>query len=129
MLADEAAELPGFTLLRSTEVTDLLRDGGRVEGVRAVGPDGEVEVRARLTVGCDGRESVVRDRLGLRPVEYGAPMDVLWFRVSRASRTTRTTWRSDRRRRADASASTAATTSSARTSSPRAATTRSAPPA
>jgi 2-polyprenyl-6-methoxyphenol hydroxylase-like FAD-dependent oxidoreductase len=84
MLADAAGELPGFTLLRSTEVTDLLRgDGGRVEGVRAQGPDGPVDVRARLTVGCDGRTSVVRDRLGLKPVEYGAPMDVLWFRLPR----------------------------------------------
>jgi 2-polyprenyl-6-methoxyphenol hydroxylase-like FAD-dependent oxidoreductase len=84
MLADAAAALPGFTLLRSTEVTDLLRGkDGRVEGVRADGPDGPVEVRARLTVGCDGRTSVVRDRLGLRPVEFGAPMDVLWFRLPR----------------------------------------------
>jgi len=84
MLADTAAESPAFTLLRSTEVTDLLRAAdGRVAGVRARGPDGSVEVRAALTVGCDGRTSVVRERLGLTPVEYGSPMDVLWFRLPR----------------------------------------------
>jgi 2-polyprenyl-6-methoxyphenol hydroxylase-like FAD-dependent oxidoreductase len=49
----------------------------------ARGPDRPVEVHARLTVACDGRHSTVRDRLGLTPREFGAPMDVLWFRVGR----------------------------------------------
>ncbi|REF96452.1 2-polyprenyl-6-methoxyphenol hydroxylase-like FAD-dependent oxidoreductase [Asanoa ferruginea] len=80
VLADEASKLPTFTLLRSTEVVDVLRDGPRVVGVRTA--DGG-EVRARLTVACDGRGSVVRQRLGLRPREFAAPMDVLWFRISR----------------------------------------------
>jgi 2-polyprenyl-6-methoxyphenol hydroxylase-like FAD-dependent oxidoreductase len=83
LLADEAQRTGSCTLLRSTEVVDLIREGDRVAGVRAQGPDGELEVRARLTVGCDGRGSVVRDRLGLPLTEHGAPMDVLWFRVSR----------------------------------------------
>ena len=84
MLATEAAKCSAFTLLRSTTVTGLLRDvSGAVAGVRAVGPEGELEVQAALTVACDGRDSVVRRELGLRPVDYGAPMDVLWFRISR----------------------------------------------
>ncbi|MBV1853985.1 FAD-dependent oxidoreductase [Catellatospora tritici] len=85
LLAAQAAELANFTLLRSTEAVDLLRDdSGRVVAVAAVGPDGEpVTVRAELTVAADGRASVVRDRLGLTPVDFGAPMDVLWFRLSR----------------------------------------------
>ncbi|NJC82671.1 FAD-dependent oxidoreductase [Planosporangium mesophilum] len=89
LLAAEAARYDGFTLLRSHEVVDLLRsdrvvDGvGAVEGVVARGPDGPVEVRARLTVAADGRHSTVRSKLGLRPREFGAPMDVLWFRVRR----------------------------------------------
>jgi 2-polyprenyl-6-methoxyphenol hydroxylase-like FAD-dependent oxidoreductase len=83
LLAAQAAGYPGFTLLRSTEVTDLIRVDGRVVGVRAQGPDGEVEIRAGLTIAADGRGSVVRDRLGLAPKEYGAPMDVLWFRLPR----------------------------------------------
>jgi len=84
LLAEEAGRYPGFTLLRSTEATDVLREDGRVVGVRARGPSGEVEVRAGLTVAADGRGSVVRERLGLTPVDYGAPMDVLWFRLPRA---------------------------------------------
>lgn len=84
MLATEAAKFPAFTLLRSTTVTGLLRDAsGAVTGVRAVGSEGELEIQASLTVACDGRDSVVRRELGLRPVDYGAPMDVLWFRISR----------------------------------------------
>ncbi|MEU5948697.1 FAD-dependent oxidoreductase [Micromonospora sp. NPDC047465] len=84
MLATEAARFPTFTLLRSTTVTSLLRDpSGTVTGVRAMSPEGELEIEASLTVACDGRDSVVRRELGLRPVDYGAPMDVLWFRISR----------------------------------------------
>src|SRR5437588_3276404 len=86
-LAGKAADDTGFTLLRSTEVDGLLRDAGRgrVTGVTASGPDGRVEVRARLTVACDGRHSDVRRLLGLRSREFGAPMDVLWFRLPRRS--------------------------------------------
>ncbi|HEU5110359.1 MAG TPA: FAD-dependent oxidoreductase [Micromonosporaceae bacterium] len=96
MLADAAAAHPGFTLLRSHEVVDLLRADlstrgqtsgavrGAVHGVVATGPAGErVEVRAPLTVAADGRHSTVRSSLGLRPKEFGVPMDVLWLRVSR----------------------------------------------
>ena len=85
MLAAEAATYDGFTLLRSHEVVGLIRSAdGTVGGVVASGPDGErVEVRAPLTVAADGRHSVVRRELGLRPREFGAPMDVLWFRIDR----------------------------------------------
>ncbi|NUO60543.1 MAG: FAD-dependent oxidoreductase [Hamadaea sp.] len=84
LLAREGAQLPTFRLLRSTKVTGLRRGpDGAVTGVVADGPDGEVEIRARLTVACDGRDSLVRDELSLRPRTYAAPMDVLWFRVSR----------------------------------------------
>jgi 2-polyprenyl-6-methoxyphenol hydroxylase-like FAD-dependent oxidoreductase len=85
LLAAEAARYPSFELRRSTPATSVLRDdAGRVCGVLANGPDGQVRVQARLTVACDGRSSTVRAALGLRPVEFGAPMDVLWFRLSRS---------------------------------------------
>jgi 2-polyprenyl-6-methoxyphenol hydroxylase-like FAD-dependent oxidoreductase len=84
LLAAEAETHDGFTLLRRHEVVELIRDGDAVSGVIATGPDGErVEIRAPLTVAADGRHSVVRRELGLRPREFGAPMDVLWFRLSR----------------------------------------------
>jgi 2-polyprenyl-6-methoxyphenol hydroxylase-like FAD-dependent oxidoreductase len=84
-LAGKAVQHPGFRLLRSTTVDGLLREGGRVVGVTANGADGRVEVRARLTVACDGRQSDVRRLLGMKSRTFGAPMDVLWFRLPRES--------------------------------------------
>jgi 2-polyprenyl-6-methoxyphenol hydroxylase-like FAD-dependent oxidoreductase len=82
-LAREGARYSGFHLRMQTEVTDLLLEGDRVVGVRATTPDGPLDVRATLTVGADGRHSLVRSRAGLSVEEFGAPMDVLWFRLSR----------------------------------------------
>lgn len=81
-LAREAAELPGFELLMSTEATGLLeseRSERRVDGIRAQGADGEIEIRAHLTVAADGRGSAVRDAAGFVPIDEGVPIDVLWF--------------------------------------------------
>nr|WP_090345507.1 FAD-dependent oxidoreductase [Mycolicibacterium malmesburyense]CRL77940.1 2-polyprenyl-6-methoxyphenol hydroxylase-like oxidoreductase [Mycolicibacterium malmesburyense] len=85
LLASAAAREPSFTLLRSTEVLAPIREGGKVVGVRYRGTDGEVrEMRATLTVACDGRSSTLRTEMGLEPTNFGAPMDVWWFRVPRA---------------------------------------------
>jgi 2-polyprenyl-6-methoxyphenol hydroxylase-like FAD-dependent oxidoreductase len=81
-LAGHAREFPSFHLRTRAEVTDLLWEGGRVAGVRAATPDGPLEVRAELTVGADGRHSVVREKAGLTVEDLGAPMDVLWLRLS-----------------------------------------------
>jgi 2-polyprenyl-6-methoxyphenol hydroxylase-like FAD-dependent oxidoreductase len=85
LLAEVAAEEPSFTLRRDAEVTGLLRDGARVTGVRFTDrTTGEQhEVRADLTVACDGRGSTVRAAAGLSPRSFGAPMDVWWFRLPR----------------------------------------------
>jgi 2-polyprenyl-6-methoxyphenol hydroxylase-like FAD-dependent oxidoreductase len=82
-LAKEAARYSGFHLRMQTEVTDLLLEGDRVAGLRATTSDGQLDVRANLTVGADGRHSIVRSRAGLSVEEFGAPMDVLWFRLTR----------------------------------------------
>ncbi|MFC4010347.1 FAD-dependent oxidoreductase [Nonomuraea purpurea] len=83
-LAEEAAKEPTFTLRMNTEATDLLRDGGRVSGVRYRTADGaEGELRAELTVACDGRGSILRTRAGLRPREFPVPFDTWWFRLPR----------------------------------------------
>ncbi len=82
-LAERGARYPTFQLRMQAEVTGLIEDGGRVVGLQATTPDGPLEVRARLIVGADGRHSVVRARAGLQVDEFGAPMDVLWFRLSR----------------------------------------------
>jgi 2-polyprenyl-6-methoxyphenol hydroxylase-like FAD-dependent oxidoreductase len=65
------------------EATDLIEANRLIAGVRAKTPDGIIEVRAALIVGCDGRHSVVRERAGLPVMDLGAPMDVLWMRISR----------------------------------------------
>jgi len=82
-LAGAGARYPAFQLRMQAEVTELIEDAGRVVGLRAMTADGPLEVRADLIVGADGRHSVVRARAGLSVEEFGAPMDVLWFRLSR----------------------------------------------
>src|SRR6266536_2869396 len=82
-LADHARQYPTFRLVMNARVTGLLTEGGRVVGVTAETPDGPLEVRAPLTVGADGRHSVVRELAGLAVVNVGAPIDVLWMRISR----------------------------------------------
>jgi 2-polyprenyl-6-methoxyphenol hydroxylase-like FAD-dependent oxidoreductase len=84
-LAEKAQRYPAFHLRMEAEVTALVEDGGSIAGVRAKMPDGELEVRAELVVGADGRSSIVRDRSGLQVDDLGAPMDVLWMRLSRHS--------------------------------------------
>jgi 2-polyprenyl-6-methoxyphenol hydroxylase-like FAD-dependent oxidoreductase len=82
-IADRAKLYPNFQLMMKTEVVDLIEGGGRITGVRANTPDGPLEVEADLIVAADGRHSIVRRKAGLQVDEFGAPMDVLWFRVSR----------------------------------------------
>ena len=82
-LAKEASGYPAFALRMQTEVTGLVEEGGRIVGLRAVAPQGELEVRSDLVVACDGRHSVVRQEAGLAIKELGAPIDALWFRLSR----------------------------------------------
>jgi 2-polyprenyl-6-methoxyphenol hydroxylase-like FAD-dependent oxidoreductase len=82
-LAAQGKRYKSFHLHMNTEATDLIEEGGRIVGLRAKAPDGTLSIRAALTVGCDGRHSTVRDKAGLVSDDYGAPMDVLWFRMSR----------------------------------------------
>jgi 2-polyprenyl-6-methoxyphenol hydroxylase-like FAD-dependent oxidoreductase len=82
-LADQAASYPGFDLMMKAEVVGLIEESGRVTGLQAKTPNGPVEVRADLIVGADGRSSIVRDNAGLKVKDLGAPIDVLWFRISR----------------------------------------------
>jgi 2-polyprenyl-6-methoxyphenol hydroxylase-like FAD-dependent oxidoreductase len=85
LLADAGRAEPTFTLRMHTEVTGLLTEGGTVVGVRYQSADGiSGELRADLTVACDGRRSVLRDAAGLRARSFGAPMDVWWFRLPRS---------------------------------------------
>jgi 2-polyprenyl-6-methoxyphenol hydroxylase-like FAD-dependent oxidoreductase len=84
LLADAGRLEPSFTLRTGVEVTGLLRERGQVAGVRYRRSDGSHgELRAALTVACDGRTSAVRGASGLRVRQFGVPLDVLWFRLPR----------------------------------------------
>jgi 2-polyprenyl-6-methoxyphenol hydroxylase-like FAD-dependent oxidoreductase len=67
----------------NAEVTELIREDGHIIGLQAATPEGPLTVRAMLIIGADGRHSIVRAQAGLKGVDFGAPMDVLWFRLSR----------------------------------------------
>jgi 2-polyprenyl-6-methoxyphenol hydroxylase-like FAD-dependent oxidoreductase len=82
-IAEHAKQYPNFKLCMQAEVTDLHRENGSVAGVRATTPAGMLEVRASLTVAADGRHSTVRRCAELPVTVLGAPMDVLWMRISR----------------------------------------------
>ncbi|MFF4792718.1 FAD-dependent oxidoreductase [Streptomyces sp. NPDC001276] len=84
LLVDEARREPSFDVRMDTEATSFLIEGGRVTGVRYRTSDGRTgELRAALTVACDGRGSLARSRpeLGLR--RFDCPMDAWWFRLPR----------------------------------------------
>jgi 2-polyprenyl-6-methoxyphenol hydroxylase-like FAD-dependent oxidoreductase len=82
-LARQARRYPGFVLRMTAEATGLIEEDGRIAGVRAQTPEGPLSVRASLVVAADGRHSTIRGCAGLAVRELGAPMDVLWFRLSR----------------------------------------------
>jgi 2-polyprenyl-6-methoxyphenol hydroxylase-like FAD-dependent oxidoreductase len=81
----QASRYPTFHLRTNAEVTDLLEENGNVVGLRAKTSDGSLEIRAGLSIGADGRHSVVRQRANLEVIDLGAPMDVMWMRISRRS--------------------------------------------
>ncbi|MBS0528609.1 MAG: FAD-dependent oxidoreductase [Proteobacteria bacterium] len=82
-LRDKGQRFPSLKVMMSTEAIGLIHDGDSVVGVEATDAQGSLEIRADLTVACDGRHSVVRPSAGLEVDEIGAPMDVLWFRASK----------------------------------------------
>jgi 2-polyprenyl-6-methoxyphenol hydroxylase-like FAD-dependent oxidoreductase len=82
-MAEQGQRYPTFDLRMQAEVTGLIERDGRVVGVRAATPDGPLTITSTLVIGADGRHSVVRERAGLPIKDLGAPIDVLWMRLSR----------------------------------------------
>lgn len=83
-LKAQATTYPAFHLLMNTEAKELLQAGGVVTGLKAMTIEGEqIEIQAKLVVGADGRHSIIREQSGLKVIETGAPIDVLWFKLSR----------------------------------------------
>jgi 2-polyprenyl-6-methoxyphenol hydroxylase-like FAD-dependent oxidoreductase len=82
-LADHGRTYAGFDLRMRAEAVSLVEENGRIAGLVAETPSGPLEIRADLTVGADGRHSIVRERAGLQVEHVGAPIDVLWMRLSK----------------------------------------------
>ncbi len=82
-MAGQAKRFAGFQLRMSAEVTDLIREGEEIRGVTAQTPEGPLNVEADLVIGADGRHSTVRQRAGLKIIDHGVPIDVLWFHLPR----------------------------------------------
>src|SRR5215475_15885221 len=82
-LARRASAFPHFDLRMRHEATGLTIRGDAISGVEVRTPDGPVWIQANLVVACDGRHSVLRQAAGLERLEFGVPIDVLWFRISR----------------------------------------------
>ncbi len=80
-LADAARSYPTFQLRLGTEAVDLIRQNGKVVGVRALQGETELSITCDLTIAADGRNSRLRAPAGLKVREFGAPIDVLWFRM------------------------------------------------
>lgn len=81
-LTREAAKCPSFRLVMRANVRKLVEENGVVQGVRYLGPDDNWhELRALLTIGADGRFSMLRQLAGIEPAKTAPPMDVLWFRL------------------------------------------------
>ncbi|MFI9404630.1 FAD-dependent oxidoreductase [Nocardia sp. NPDC052316] len=84
LLARAAQQEPTFRLRMNTEATELIWSDGKVAGVGYRTTDGGTgEIRADLTVACDGRGSVLRAAAGLASRVWSTPMDVWWFRLPR----------------------------------------------
>ena len=82
-LADKGRQYSGFALHMETDARDLILEQDRVMGVIAHSPAAESTIRAGLIVAADGRGSILRTKAGLKPDDFGAPMDVLWFQLPR----------------------------------------------
>jgi len=81
-LAREASRYPNFRLVMNATVEDVIEDKGRIAGVRASTAEGPLAVRAPLTIGADGRNSIVREKAGLEVESFGKPSEVLWMKLS-----------------------------------------------
>ncbi|MGB3635589.1 MAG: FAD-dependent oxidoreductase [Rubrobacteraceae bacterium] len=82
-ITEEAASYPNFQLVMGAKARELVEADSKVYGVRYESDDGKHEVRARLTVGADGRGSRMRKLAGFEPIKTSPPMDVLWFQLPR----------------------------------------------
>jgi 2-polyprenyl-6-methoxyphenol hydroxylase-like FAD-dependent oxidoreductase len=80
-LTEEAQKFSTFRILMEHEATAVVYEADRVAGVIGTSANGTFEVSATLTIGADGRHSVIRQSAGFQVDDLGAPIDVLWMRL------------------------------------------------
>lgn len=83
-IESQGKKFANLRILKNTRAVDLTKDGERVSGIIAESEQGELRITASLTVACDGRDSILRKRSGLKVEDIGAPIDVLWFRIGKS---------------------------------------------
>ena len=82
-LSEHAKTYPNFRIVMRARVTSLLEEEGRITGLEAETPEGTISIRAKLVVGADGRNSVVREMARLEVESFGAPSEVVWMKLSK----------------------------------------------
>jgi 2-polyprenyl-6-methoxyphenol hydroxylase-like FAD-dependent oxidoreductase len=82
-LASHGRKFPAFSLHMQHEVSDLLIENERVVGVRIKTPGGDRVAHADLVIGADGRHAITHTRGNFELRDFGAPIDVLWTRLSK----------------------------------------------
>ena len=82
-LTSQGKRFRTFELRMEHEAIGVLEKDGAVEGIRVKTPEGLMEIEADLVVACDGRHSTVRDAAKFEVMDFGVPVDVLWFHISR----------------------------------------------
>ena len=97
-VGQQARRYPAFHLKMQAEVTEVIQQDDRITGVQVKTPGGLENIGADLVVAADGRNSILRNRAGLKVDDLGAPMDALWVRLSRKPDDPSTALRFDRGR-------------------------------
>lgn len=81
-IAREAAKYPNFKLIMPANVVELIERDGNVTGLVAATPGETINISAKLVVGADGRNSVVRTKAGMEIESFGSPSEILWMKLS-----------------------------------------------
>ncbi len=84
-LADQGRKYSNFRLIMQAQATSLTEESGHISGLITHTPDGPLKINADLVVAADGRHSTLRTLSGLPVKSSGAPIDVLWMKISRKS--------------------------------------------
>lgn len=84
-LSEKAKQFDNFRIIMNCQSQDLIWQDGKITGVTAKTYEGDITVKAGLTIAADGRNSKLRQQSGLELQEFGAASNVLWMKLSHQS--------------------------------------------